>query len=258
MKNVVYAKKRFGQNFLIDKNIINKIINLVGTYDYIVEIGPGRGALTLQLIKIAKSVYVYEIDPDMVNVLKENINTESLFIYQQDFLKVDLSNLPKSIIVANIPYYITTDILFKIFEHRDKFSKVILMVQKEVAQRIVANYKSKEYSKLSLSCQFLANVKIEFVVSASCFSPAPKVDSAIISLEFKDNIDNYTWNTYKEFFKLCFINRRKKLISALKSVYSMSDIQFAYNCLKMHENIRIQEIPIEQVILLYQYLNKRI
>ncbi|MBN4083585.1 16S rRNA (adenine(1518)-N(6)/adenine(1519)-N(6))-dimethyltransferase RsmA [Mycoplasma sp. CSL10137] len=256
MKKEVYAKKKFGQNFLKDNNIINKILKVTEIKNNnIVEIGPGRGALTKELVKESKHVIAFEIDQDMVNVIQNEIKSHNLTLVHEDFLKSDLSSIEKSKVIANIPYYITTDILFKIFEHRDIFSEAILMVQKEVAERIVAKENSKEYSKLSLSSQFLANTKIEFIVPKNAFSPAPKVDSAIISLKFYDNIDNSTWNLYKDFFKLCFNNRRKKLITSLKTVYSSEKIINAYNKLGYDENLRIQQLPLEKIVELYKLLN---
>lgn len=256
-KNHVFAKKKFGQNFLHDKNIIEKIVTLFDIKQQnIVEIGPGRGALTSELVKKAKQVIAFEIDKDMVDVLNQNINSNNLDLRHQDFLKSDLSNLPTSIVIANIPYYITTDILFKIFEHRDKFSKTILMVQKEVAQRLIAKYKTYDYSKLTVSAQYLAKVNLEFVVPASCFIPAPKVDSAIVSFEFYPNISNQYWLRLKGFFKVCFANRRKKLIFSLKLKYSLEKINAAYQKLHLNENTRIQELKISEIINLYQELEK--
>ncbi|MCU4706411.1 16S rRNA (adenine(1518)-N(6)/adenine(1519)-N(6))-dimethyltransferase RsmA [Mycoplasma sp. CSL7503-lung] len=255
MKKEVYAKKKFGQNFLKDNNIINKILKVTEIKNNnIVEIGPGRGALTKELVKEVNHVVAFEIDQDMVNVIQNEIKNDNLTLIHEDFLKSDLSSIKKSKVIANIPYYITTDILFKIFEHRDIFSEAILMVQKEVAERIVAKENSKEYSKLSLSSQFLANTKIEFIVPKNAFLPAPKVDSAIISLKFYDNIDNSTWNLYKDFFKLCFNNRRKKLITSLKTVYPSEKIINSYNKLGYDENLRIQQLPLEKVVELYKLL----
>ncbi|QKT05671.1 16S rRNA (adenine(1518)-N(6)/adenine(1519)-N(6))-dimethyltransferase RsmA [Mycoplasma sp. OR1901] len=256
MKKEVYAKKKFGQNFLKDNNIINKILKVTEIKDNnIVEIGPGRGALTKELVKEAKKVTAFEIDQDMVNVIQGEIKESNLTLIHEDFLKSDLSSIEKSKVIANIPYYITTDIMFRIFEHRDIFNEAILMVQKEVAERIVSKENSKEYSKLSLSAQFLADTKIEFIVPKNAFSPAPKVDSAIISLKFYDDIDNQTWNIYKDFFKLCFNNRRKKLITSLKTVYTNDKILKSFSELGYDENIRIQQIPLENVVELYKLLN---
>ncbi|VEU76363.1 16S rRNA (adenine(1518)-N(6)/adenine(1519)-N(6))-dimethyltransferase RsmA [Mycoplasmopsis columboralis] len=259
MKKEVYAKKHFGQNFLKDQNIINKIVDVFDFQNHnVIEIGPGRGALTKELIKKASHVLCYEIDPDMVKVLNEQFpQATNLEVKLQDFLDADLSALKESYLIANIPYYITTDILFKIFEHKDKFKGVLLMVQKEVAQRIVAKINTPDYSKLSVSCQYLAETKIEFIVKASCFSPAPKVDSAIISFKFKANITQQNWIQIKDFFKLVFANRRKKLTFALSSKYSKEQIASVYEQLQLNPSVRIQQLNIDEIVKLYEMLENK-
>ncbi|WLP85368.1 16S rRNA (adenine(1518)-N(6)/adenine(1519)-N(6))-dimethyltransferase RsmA [Mycoplasma seminis] len=251
-----FAKKEFGQNFLNDKNIINKIVNVFDITDQkVLEIGPGRGALTKELLKKASHVTCYEIDADMINVLNNEIDSDKLTLIHQDFLQSDISNLSDTYLIANIPYYITTDILFKIFEHKDNFKGVLLMVQKEVAERICAKKNTSEYSKLSVSSQYLAECKIEFIVPRNCFSPAPKVDSAIISLVFRPEISQDNWNELKDFFKLCFANRRKKLTYALSSKYSKENILAVYQKLNWSENTRIQQLSIQDIVTLYHELN---
>nr|WP_322959236.1 16S rRNA (adenine(1518)-N(6)/adenine(1519)-N(6))-dimethyltransferase RsmA [Mycoplasmopsis canis]WQQ12630.1 16S rRNA (adenine(1518)-N(6)/adenine(1519)-N(6))-dimethyltransferase RsmA [Mycoplasmopsis canis] len=256
-KKEVFAKKKFGQNFLHDKNIIQKIVSLVDVSGLnVVEIGPGRGAITKELVKKVNKLTAYEIDQDMIKILQNEIISDNFELIYKDFLKADISNLEKSIVIANIPYYITSDILFKIFENRDKFTQAILMVQKEVAERLVANYKTHDYSKLTVSAQFLSDVKIEFIVPSGCFVPAPKVDSAIISLKFKEGISNQRWFELMDFFKLCFSNRRKKLSFALKSKYSIEQINNSFVKLGLNDNSRIQELRIEEIVRLYDYLKK--
>ncbi|MFV8471946.1 16S rRNA (adenine(1518)-N(6)/adenine(1519)-N(6))-dimethyltransferase RsmA [Mycoplasma sp. 1458C] len=252
-----FAKKEFGQNFLQDQNIINKIVQVFPiTNQNVLEIGPGRGALTKALLPSAKSVISYEIDQDMVDILNTEIHDPKFHLIHQDFLQSDLNNIEESYLIANIPYYITTDILFKVFEHKEKFKGVLLMVQKEVAQRICAKINSSDYSKLSVSAQYLANCKIEFIVPRGCFAPAPKVDSAIISLIFKPEISSQDWNKHKDFFKLCFANRRKKLSYALSTQYSKEVILAAYKTMGYDDNIRIQQLTVEQIVTLHKLLTK--
>ncbi|WP_426461301.1 16S rRNA (adenine(1518)-N(6)/adenine(1519)-N(6))-dimethyltransferase RsmA [Mycoplasma hafezii] len=257
-KKEVFAKKQYGQNFLHDKNIINKILNVFPYQNQnVLEIGPGRGALTKELVKDAKQLTCFEIDQDMVNILEKEIVADNFKLVHQDFLEADLSDIqPNTYVIANIPYYITTEILFKLFENRDKFSGVLLMVQKEVAERITASKNSKDYSKLSISSQYLADCKIEFIVPAGCFVPAPKIDSAIISLRFKEQEETKEWEQIKDFFKLCFLARRKKLSYALKTVYKPEVIQAAYQKLNKDDNLRIQQLDLQEIIELYHLLNK--
>lgn len=255
MKKEVYAKKKFGQNFLIDQNIIKKIIDVSQPKNKnIIEIGPGRGALTKILVKEAKKLDCFEIDPDMVEILKKEIHNDNFTLNQMDFLETDLQNYKNYDVIANIPYYITTDILFKIFDQVENFNNAILMVQKEVAQRIIAKKNSPDYSKLSLTCQYLADCKLEFIVKANSFNPVPKVDSAIISLKFKKNVENYS--ELKEFFKLCFLARRKKLTYSLTNKFSTNAIKKAYEKLNIDENIRIQQLDLDEIVKLYQYLTE--
>lgn len=256
IKKEKFAKKEYGQNFLHDKNFINKIVNVFDFENHdVLEIGPGRGALTKELVKKAKKVIAYEIDLDMVNVLNQEILADNFVLNHEDFLKSNLKEINKNTyVIANIPYYITTDILFKLFENRDKFKGLLLMVQKEVAQRVVAKPNQKDYSKLSLSSQYLADCKIEFIVPSGAFVPAPKVDSAILSLVFKNEEETKDWDELKSFFKLCFLARRKKLSYALKTVYSQEKINSTYQKLGFTDNIRIQQLDLSQVIKLYENL----
>ncbi|WP_416738385.1 16S rRNA (adenine(1518)-N(6)/adenine(1519)-N(6))-dimethyltransferase RsmA [Mycoplasma sp. 005V] len=252
-----FAKKEFGQNFLQDQNIINKIVQVFPiANENVLEIGPGRGALTKALLPSAKSVISYEIDQDMVDVLKSEINDPKFHLIHQDFLQSDLTNIQESYLIANIPYYITTDILFKVFEHKEKFKGVLLMVQKEVAQRICAKINTSDYSKLSVSAQYLADCKIEFIVPRGCFIPAPKIDSAIISLVFKPNVSSQDWNKHKDFIKLCFANRRKKLSYALSTKFPKDEILTAYQTMGYDDNIRIQQLTVEEIIALHKLLLK--
>ncbi|WP_406614129.1 16S rRNA (adenine(1518)-N(6)/adenine(1519)-N(6))-dimethyltransferase RsmA [Mycoplasma corogypsi] len=255
MKKEVFAKKKFGQNFLHDNNIINKIVSIFDIFNQnVLEIGPGRGALTTKMLEKCAKVTSYEIDQDMVNVLNNLIDNQNFKLIHQDFLEANLDQIDNSYLIANIPYYITTDILFKVFDHKDKFNGVLLMVQKEVAQRICAKPNTYDYSKLSVSSQYLADCKIEFIVPASCFTPAPKVDSAIISLRFKNNLEELNWNELSEFFKLCFLARRKKLSYALKTKYAPNLVLQVFNELGLDDNTRIQQLTVDQIVLLYKLL----
>ncbi|SJZ47516.1 16S rRNA (adenine(1518)-N(6)/adenine(1519)-N(6))-dimethyltransferase RsmA [Mycoplasmopsis verecunda] len=253
----IYAKKKFGQNFLKDQNILNKIVNVfdINNQD-VIEIGPGRGALTKQLLNKVNHLTAFEIDQDMIDVLNSEIHDNKLTLIHKDFLEADLSDFNNVYLIANIPYYITTDILFKIFDYKDKFQGILIMVQKEVAQRICAKKNTKEYSKLSVTAQYLADCKLEFIVPRNCFSPAPKVDSAIISLVFKPDIDNNEWNKLKDFFKLCFANKRKKLSYSLKEKYPATKVFESITALGYDDNIRIQQLDIDEIITLYKLLEK--
>ncbi|TNK88000.1 ribosomal RNA small subunit methyltransferase A, partial [Mycoplasmopsis pullorum] len=145
MKKEVYAKKKFGQNFLTDQNIISKILNIHQLEgNKILEIGPGRGALTKELVKQAKEVVAFEIDGDMINILNKEIASDNFKLFHMDFLESDISDFKDFLVIANIPYYITSDIIFKLLDYRQNFTAATLMVQKEVAERIIANKRISE------------------------------------------------------------------------------------------------------------------
>ncbi|MGV2392545.1 UNVERIFIED_CONTAM: 16S rRNA (adenine(1518)-N(6)/adenine(1519)-N(6))-dimethyltransferase RsmA [Campylobacter lari] len=210
----IKAKKKFGQNFLNNQAVINKIVKIIDPKDKnIIEIGPGLGALTKNIIDKSNCFVAFEIDDDMIKYLTENevFKAKNKQLIKADFLQTDLSKYNNYEIVGNIPYYITSDIIFKIIDYRFLFKRAVLMVQNEVANRLVATINSNDYSKLSVTTQYVAKVKKELFIGAKNFTPAPKVDSAIVSFEFyQDKNDDY--DNLKEFFKLCFLARRKKLI----------------------------------------------
>ena len=183
--------KSLGQNFLIDGNIINKIVDTaeVDENSGVIEIGPGFGTLTQCLCKRAKKVVAIEIDKSLIEVHKDTIPYDNIKIIYEDFMKIDVNKLIDEEfegmdvkIVANLPYYITTPIIMKILENRYKISKIVVMVQKEVAQRLNAEPNTKEYSSISLAVQFRADTKIAMIVPSTVFMPRPKVDSAVIEL----------------------------------------------------------------------------
>lgn len=256
MSSDMKAKKRFGQNFLNNKTYIKKIIEVIKPKNKkIIEIGPGLGALTKHIIPQAEKFVAFEIDDDIINVLDklrffENKNSE---LFHGDFLEVDLSKFEGFEIVGNIPYNITSKILFKIFDNRFLFKRAVFMVQKEVADRLVAQPNSKDYSKLSVTAQYLAKINKEISIGRKNFTPSPKVDSAVVSLDFyQDQNDNY--EELKDFFKLCFLARRKKLIWSLQQKYKKSDILKTFKELGLAENIRIQQLDLDTILKLYNFL----
>ncbi|VEU59554.1 16S rRNA (adenine(1518)-N(6)/adenine(1519)-N(6))-dimethyltransferase RsmA [Mesomycoplasma neurolyticum] len=252
----IKTKKHLGQNFLTNKKIVKKIIEVSNVNNKeIIEIGPGQGALTFELVKYAKKVYAYEVDEKMIEILQSNINNENLILEHQDFLKVTFDWEGKRDVVANLPYYITSNILFKIFENIEYFSKLTIMVQNEVADRIIAKPKTSEYSKLSVSCQFLANVKKEFIVKANNFFPVPKVDSAIITLEFKKDLNKKNTQDFLLFIKKCFLMKRKTLFNNLKTFLQTDSILKMFEELNIKNNVRAQELSVDKYLEIFNYLN---
>lgn len=214
IKNVV-PKKWFGQNFLIDDNISQKIASSQGEGQTVFEIGPGKGALTKHLISNFQEVIVFEIDSDLISSLKERY--PSVEIIQGDFLLADLETHKRNsaVLIANLPYNITTPILFKVLTEAPWMEKITVMVQKEVADRFLGKPRSKDYNALSVAMQFRMDVKKLFDVPSSAFYPAPKVRSTVIKLT-RHSI--YSTDDDKFFYKIvkqAFTNRRKTLLNNL-------------------------------------------
>ena len=245
-------KKKFGQNFIVDKNIIHSIISksIIDKDTLVIEIGPGAGSLTTELDKVSGHVIAYEIDKTLKPILeKHNLNNTTI-IYE-DFLKRNISedlkkyNYQKIYVVANLPYYITTPIIIKLIEDKLNIDKIVVMVQKEVGDRFKAKPNTKEYNSLSIFLNYYYTVEKLLDVSKNVFIPKPNVDSIVVSLTKKGNkikVDNE-----KLFFKLVrdsFKQKRKTLKNNLKG-YNLKKIE---EILKKHNldlTIRAEALPIE-------------
>ncbi len=224
------AKKSLGQNFLIDDKIIDFIASHANKDDEVLEIGPGLGFVTEQLIENASCVVALEIDKDAINVLNKNLGLKANFhLIEQDVLKTNIDDLPfknkKIKVIANIPYYITSPILVHllgeidelIHKNRNRISEIILMVQLEVANRIVANENSqnKEYGQLSILSQMYCDVEIIKKVSKNCFMPSPKVDSALVRFIVNEEPKVEITKLLKRTVKAIFMARRKNVKNSL-------------------------------------------
>ena len=247
----VQASKRFGQNFLVDQNILRNIIRAANIESKdVVEIGPGLGSLTLYLIKDAKHVTSYEIDLDMIRVLNGEIDAPNFELVEGDFLKAELNWEGKKTVVANIPYNITSDILFKLFENSQRIDKAVIMMQKEVAHRLTSPVGSKDYGKLTISAQHFANVKYEFTVPENAFIPAPKVKSAVVTFDFKD-VDYDKSLSFLKFIKQSFAMRRKTLYNNLKNFLGAEKATEILEKSGLKEGVRPQELSYEQFVKLF-------
>ncbi len=254
MKNVK-PKKKYGQNFLSDKNTLNKIANAIDINNKnIIEIGPGLGTLTEHLLNKANKVIAFEIDSSLINNLKNKFIDKNFEIINQDFLDANLSLFNDYVIIANIPYNISTDILFKIFENSNNFSDVVLLVQKEFALRVCAKVNSSDYSKLAPTTKLFYESRICFDVDKKMFWPQPKVTSSLIHLtRSKINYD-VDYKEMMNFIKECFLMRRKTLKNNLKKSLSISNDQFELICneLNLNMNIRPEELSLNQFIDIYK------
>ncbi len=222
-----FLSKSLGQNFLLDKNIIDKIVesSLIGENDLVIEIGPGIGVLTRELSKQAKKVLAIEIDKNLIPILNETLeDLDNVDIINEDVLKVDINELIKKQgkfekirVVGNLPYYITTPIIMKFFEESAKVDSITVMMQKEVADRIKSKPGTRAYGAISVAVQYYCDVEYLFTVSNQVFYPQPKVDSAVLRLDLKGEKPFYDIDE-KKFWscvKKAFSQRRKTLANSL-------------------------------------------
>ncbi|MFQ5585563.1 MAG: 16S rRNA (adenine(1518)-N(6)/adenine(1519)-N(6))-dimethyltransferase RsmA [Thermodesulfobacteriota bacterium] len=219
-------RKRFGQHFLVDGNIAARIIETadVGSGETIVEIGPGRGALTGGLLDAGAAVVAIEIDRDIAAALKERFaGTEGIDILCADALRFSYLDLAERCggrlkVVANLPYNISTPILFRLLDERRAFTSLLLMLQREVAERIVAGPGTKEYGVLTVFSQLLADVRVEFHIPPSAFSPRPKVESSLVRFDILDvpRVEVGDTALFKRVVRAAFGTRRKTVLNALK------------------------------------------
>lgn len=267
------AKKRLGQNFLVNEEVIDSIIenSNITSDDIVLEIGPGLGFVTERLVRLAKKVVAVELDEDMVDEIKK-IEADNLEIVHKDILKTDISEYGENInVVANIPYYITTPILAHLLgeindldnKNRKSISQITLMVQYEVARRIVATNKSqnKEYGLLSILSQFWANPKIILKVGARSFFPAPKVDSAVLVFDVREKplLELKNYDFFKKVVKASFATRRKNIKNSLvNGGFSKDAVENTLKELEISENTRGETLSIEEFGTLSEKLKENL
>lgn len=263
----IKANKRFGQNFLIDDNILENIISSseISKKDLVIEIGPGLGNLSEYILNNCNFSILIEIDKNMEKILNDRLkNYNNYLLINEDVLKIDIDELVKKIelknnikyenvkVVANLPYYITTPIIFKLLQDSKRITDITVMVQKEVAERMVAKPKTKSYGILTIMVDYLSDANIEIIVPNTSFIPSPDVTSAVIKL-----VKNKKYDVKNEelFFKLihsAFAQRRKKLSNSLESTHFMdmnkSEIEDLLINNNINLNIRAEELNINEYI----------
>lgn len=267
-------QKRFGQNFLIDSNVVEKIVREAGVTkdDYVLEIGPGIGTMTQILCENAREVAAVEIDTNLIPILKETLSYyDNVTVINEDILKVDINALAneknggKPIkVVANLPYYITTPIIMGLFESHVPIDSITIMVQKEVADRMQVGPGTKDYGALSLAVQYYARPEIVLNVPPSCFMPRPGVGSAVIRLT-RHTVNPVQVDDSEYMFKLIrasFNQRRKTLANGLTNSpeihLSKEQIEKAIELLGVSRTIRGEALTLEQFAELSNIITRKI
>ncbi len=242
-------RKRFGQNFLQDQSVIARILAAIQAKDNaVVEIGPGQGALTIPLLEQLAKLTVIELDRDLIEMLKsKSANKGKLTIFNQDVLKFDFFELghPQLNVIGNLPYNISTPLLFHLFEYLTVISEMIFMLQREVVDRICADVNDNNYSRLSVMTQFHCQTEKLFDVPPEAFYPVPKVTSSVIKMTpISRNNPKLDQQLFAKIVKQAFAQRRKVLNNNLGELLSLAD----FETLEISPKSRAQELSIEQFI----------
>jgi len=251
--------KNFGQNFLIDNNIISQIASCAKGKN-VIEIGPGLGSLTNELVKVSKKVLCYEIDLGMANVIENELCNKysNIKLIRGDFLKQDLENDIKKYfddddiyVVANLPYYITTAILIKILEETKRVKLMRVMMQKEVGSRLMGAPKTKDYNSLSVLLQYYTKVEKSINVPRNCFHPSPNVDSVVLDITRKDELLFVESEKYfLSFNRALFSMRRKTIVNNLNNYfkYDKTQISGLLERNRYKATTRAEELTVEQIV----------
>lgn len=271
----IQANKSLGQNFLIDDCVIEKIIESsnIEKEDLIIEIGPGLGVLTERLLKKSNNVVVIELDKKMIEILQNRFClNRNLEIINNDVLKVDLekliknkkeqTNINKVKIVANLPYYISTPIIMKLLENRLEISEIIVMVQKEVAQRLGAETGTREAGAITYAVEYYAQATPIIDVPKESFIPSPKIESQVIKLEVRQNpkIEAEDEKLLFNIIQKSFMQRRKTLSNALinnRILDSKEEVEKMFKTLEIPSNVRGENLTLEEFGKIANYVYKR-
>ncbi len=255
-------QKKFGQNFLVDSNVLENIIEKAGITedDLVLEIGPGIGTMTQYLCESAREVVAIEIDETLIPILNYTLEDyDNVEVINDDALKTDIEKIVKKKnggkpikVVANLPYYITTPIIMGLLEGKAPIESVTIMVQKEVAERMQTGPGSKDYGALSLAVQYYADANILMTVPASCFMPRPKVDSSVIKLDIYDKspVDVCDEEMMFKIIRASFNQRRKTLVNGLKNAsnlpFTKEEIEESIEKLGEDVRVRGEKLTLEQ------------
>ena len=234
-------KRSLGQNFLTDSFFLEKIVqsSQIQKLDDVIEIGSGDGALTELILKKSNSLTAIEIDPRFSEKLRKKHIDENFHIHNKDFLKIDLNeiNFEDKVVMGNLPYNVSSQIIFRLLESELKFKYCVFLIQKELANRFLTNQKA---TKISIQCQLFSDIEPLFDIPPDAFEPKPKVNSTLIKITPHDRHANFhtKYNLLQEVLSVCFANPRKKISSALKKI-DLSDESFSFDLNKRPEELEI-------------------
>lgn len=260
----IQMKKSLGQNFLVEPRMLEKMIEAGGVDDKttVIEIGPGIGALTQYLAHYAKRVLAFEIDPRFVTILQDTLaDYDNVTVEHQDILKVDftseayqwLHDVERLVVVANLPYYITTPIILNLMESRLPFERLVMMMQKEVAERMTASVGTKAYNSLTIAIQNTMESDIAFIVPKNVFIPKPNVDSAVLRLTKREqpqvDVDNLV--AFEQFVQQAFKQRRKTLWNNLKELGTSEQMTLLFEQVAIEPSRRAETLTIHEFAALY-------
>lgn len=260
----LYAKKNFGQNFIIEPGVVEKIARhaVISDHCAVFEIGPGIGALTQFLCRYAKKVIAFEIDERLPDVLKDSLSAyDNYEVILKDFLEIDIHSYIKPLIeegydvvfAANLPYYITTPILFKLFESKEAIGAITVMMQKEVADRFYAKPNTKDYNALSVITQYRCKVIPVMKVPKNVFLPKPNVDSAVLQFQFLNRSGNIEEEDFFAMVKGCFKQRRKTILNNYGEYLGNKEKAKAILAkAKVDERKRAEALTLDDFLYLYE------
>lgn len=258
-------KKSLGQNFLIDGNIVERIASVAEEGDIVVEVGPGIGTLTEALARRAEHVYCVEIDDRAVEILKDTLNGfDNITIIHGDILKTDVEEIYKKHgrklkVIANLPYYVTTPILTHLIGYKKYIDSITVMVQKEVAERIVSKKDTKTYGSLSVFLQYHSDPEILLDVPKTVFMPRPKVDSAVLRLDLKEGVKGVNEDLLEVLVRSAFNKRRKTIANSMSSGFLSADkkeIKKALKAADISPTLRAENLSVEDFIKISKEIEK--
>lgn len=251
----VYPKRSLSQNFMIDANIVNKLLDMsdIQPGDSVLEIGPGAGAITQAILSRKADVVAVERDESFVHFLGKHLPSPNLQVIHDDILNIDLSFLPSGTkVISNLPFHITSPIISKLADYNNLFSNLFLMMQREMADRITAIAPSRQNSSFTLFSNYYFTPQILFTISSNCFFPKPMVDSALVQLTPKTDLPLADPQDYFAFVQSAFQKRRKML----KTTFKDPRVPGILNELEFPETTRPEQLSVEQFLYLYSSLKK--